>query len=147
VDVRETAPPPPEQWTCPRCGYSLRGLVRSGAARCPECDRETTPAEQGALVERRRMPRELARIAQLGVVFSFLVMGWTVVGALQGWSAGSWGGVHALLAGLSAPWIVGAVWVWRSLERLHARHEVLAWVAAHATWAYPVLATALLRWT
>lgn len=137
----------PEVWECPRCGYSLRGLVVDGNARCPECDRRTDGREQEALRRSAAMPRSLGTIAKVGVAVTLMVMGWTAVSALQQASRGASVGVHGVLAGVGVPCLLGGLWVWRSLERVYARHEVLGWAAAHATLAYALAAIALLRWT
>jgi hypothetical protein len=133
-------------WRCPRCGYSLAGVVREGRARCPECARETGEPEQAAMMRAREMPRELGRIAQFGVVFTVLVLGWSVVGGLGAWWTEKDARVFVLAAAVSAAAAPGSVWVWRRLASLHARHEVAAWVAAHATWAAPIVGVAMLRW-
>lgn len=138
--------PSPDGWECPRCGYSLAGLPPAAVARCPECARETSALEQAAIARARGMSRHLRTIARAGIAANLLIVGWCVVGVLDSIRTGDAHLVKFAIALLIASiGLVPSIMAWRRLERLHAQHEVLAWVAAHITWVPTILCLAILR--
>lgn len=138
----------PLAWECPRCGYSLEGI--RGTA-CPECGRVTDAAEQERLAKLRVLPRSLATIAQVGMVFTIVVGCWSAAATLIAYQNPSGrAGSATLEACISAMAVSIAtfplcLWVRRALPRIHHRNDALAWIAAHTTWIGPLVAVTLMR--
>jgi hypothetical protein len=136
-------------WTCPRCGYSLANLPQLS---CPECGRPSSESEQQHLARLREMPRTLPRIAQIGLVFTMLVWGWSFVGLLLAFRNGPPKPGDAGAREFTATLILCTIGVpiahhlWRRMKAIHARNEALSWIAAHATWIVPLICIAILRW-
>ncbi len=141
----EMTSPDATKWSCPRCGYSLANLPTLS---CPECGRTSNKSEQAHLARLREMPRNLATIAQIGLVFTMLVWGWSVVGLLLALRNGTPKPGDAGAREFTATLILCTIAVpvsfriWRRMKAIHARNEHLSWIAAHATWVIPLASVA-----
>ena len=129
-------------WVCSKCGYSLVGLERRGEVACPECGRRTSEEEQREMARRRQMPRQLGRIARLGFVLTLIVAAWGLVGMLSRPDMMPLYSLVTVICVLSMPM---ALVIWRRLEEIHRRNEILAWIAAHATWAAPLVGIGIIN--
>lgn len=98
------------------------------------------------------MPRTLPRIAQVGLIFTILVWGWSVAGLLLAIRNGPPKPGQAGAVEFTATLVLCTITlplahrVWRQLEEIHKKNEALSWIAAHATWVVPVVSVGILRW-